>query len=445
MNAQRRVMDVTGHNVANESTPGYHRQTVQLRAVGGAPAAAVFAGQAARPSGVEVLGVARSQDQLLEARAVREEAFRASTQLTSTTLQRIESVFGEPSDVGLAAQLSEFWGGWSDIVDQPGGLTTRTQLLERAASLVGSLHETAASLQASRDSAVDRVVSLAIEVNDTAAEVAALNRTIVGNPSASNDLIDRRDVLVASLAKLTGAIARPSGNGQVDVYIGGRTVVAGSITQPLDGAGGALRWALDSQPVNAPAGEAAALTATITDIVPRYMTALDDVAATLVAQVNALHSLGYDQTGNTGRNFFDPAGVTAASIELSVDVAGLPQNIAAGAPVLPGPTAPGPLDAEQARQLAALADGAAGPDAKYRSMIGGLAVETRGAIRRASVQEQVADAAVSDADQVGAVSTDEEMANLIAAQRAFEASARVLTAIDELLGILIERTGVVGR
>ena len=131
--------------------------------------------------------------------------------------------------------------------------------------------------------------------------------------------------------------------------------------------------------------------------------------------------------------------MTAATIELRpVDVAGQPgqhrrRRTAAG------PAAPGALDGEQARAIAALADSATGPDSQYRALIAGLAVETRGAIRRADNQAHVTDTAISDAESVGSVSIDEEMANLVGAQRAYEASARFLTVVDELLGTLIER------
>lgn len=56
-----------------------------------------------------------------------------------------------------------------------------------------------------------------------------------------------------------------------------------------------------------------------------------------------------------------------------------------------------------------------------------------------------ADAARSDADSVGAVSLDEEMTNLVTAQHAYEAAARVVTAVDEILATIVQRLGVVGR
>ena len=226
--------------------------------------------------------------------------------------------------------------------------------------------------------------------------------------------------------------------------IGGRAIVSGPGVDPVDGSTGSLVWANDGSTVRTPPSQLASLTATINTIVPRYQAELDAVAASLVTQVNALHTTGYDPAGNTGRNFFDPANTTARNISLSVDVAGLPNSIAAGAPVLPGPLAPGANDGDLARQLAALADAGTGPGKIYQSMVTSLGIETRGARQQNTVQSQVSLAADARAESVGGVSIDEEMANLVAAQRAYEASARVLTAVDEMMGVLL-RTGVVGR
>jgi flagellar hook-associated protein 1 FlgK len=181
--------------------------------------------------------------------------------------------------------------------------------------------------------------------------------------------------------------------------------------------------------------------ATINDVVPRYLSALDDIANTLVTSVNTMHAAGYGQDGVTGRNFFDPAGTTAATIAISTDVAGQPSRLAAGAPKLPGPTAPGALDGNQARLIAALASSATGASTKYQTMISGMAIESRSAQQRADVQGTIADNAVKEADSVGSVSIDEEMTQMMEAQRAFQAASRVLSTVDDMLSFLIERTG----
>ena len=449
LQAQRRALDLIGHNISNAATPGYHRQRVELQGVG-APSNGVFSGAGVRQYGVDVIGVSRGYDALLAARAVREQGSSAFADLSSATLSRLEGLFPEPTDVGLANQLQEFWGGWTDVANDAGSVASRTALLERASSLIATLKTTAADIANVKSSAIDRVGTLAAEVNGLATEIASLNAQIGASPTAAHDLLDQRELLVTRLAELTGAQPHDTERGQIDVYIGGRAIVTGAVAHEIVANGndalppatpGSLVWAIGGQAVAASSGEAASLFVTITDVVPRYTAALDAVAAKLVTQVNGLHVQGYDQSGATGKNFFDPAGVTAATIELSVDVAGQPASIAAGAPQ-PGPTAPGALDGEQARALAALADSAAGPDSQYRALIAGLAVETRGAIRRADNQAHVTDTAISDAESVGSVSIDEEMANLVGAQRAYEASARFLTVVDELLGTLIQRMGV---
>jgi flagellar hook-associated protein 1 FlgK len=48
-------------------------------------------------------------------------------------------------------------------------------------------------------------------------------------------------------------------------------------------------------------------------------------------------------------------------------------------------------------------------------------------------------------DEVSGVSLDEEAANMIRFERAYQASARMMTAIDQMLETLINQMGLVGR
>lgn len=444
LTAQQRVMEVVSHNVANQATPGYRRQRVDLTPVAIRPGFG-DAGNGTRSGGVLINGVSQSREDLIAARAIREQGALRTAEGLGASLGRLEQIYAEPGDLGIASQLQALWTSFNDLANQPGSVAARTQLLQQADALTRSLHGAADTIEGLRTVTSDRVAGLADQVNTLATELARLNASITSTPTMANDLRDRRDLLVTQLSELIGAQPHTTASGQFDLTVGGRSLVTGDQVYRLDGAGGALTWSADGRPVNATRGEAAALLTTLHDIVPRYTTALDAVAATLVNDVNALHLTGYDQNGVTGRRFFDPAGVTAATIQLSVDVAGLPANIAAGAPVPPLNTAPGPLDGDLARQLARLADTASGADAAYRSMVGSLAVEARAAEQSTRVQADITEAATRDDASVSSVSLDEEMAQLVSAQRAYEASARVLTAVDDMLGILIERTGLVGR
>ncbi|MFZ4718684.1 MAG: flagellar hook-associated protein FlgK [Ilumatobacteraceae bacterium] len=444
LTAQQRTTEVVSHNVANQATPGYRRQRVDLIPVAVRPGFG-DTGNGTRTGGVLINGVSQSRDELIAARAIREQGALKTAEGLGATLGRLEQIYAEPGDLGIASQLQALWTSFNDVANQPGSVAARTQLLQQADALTQSLHNAADTISGLRTVTSDRIAGLADQVNTLATELARLNASITSTPTMANDLRDRRDMLVTQLSELTGAQPHTTASGQFDLTVGGRSLVTGDQVYRLDGTGGALTWVADGRPVNAARGEAAALVTTMNDIVPRYTAALDAVAATLVQDVNALHSTGFDQQGITGRNFFDPAGVTAATIQLSVDVDGLPGNIAAGAPVPPLNTAPGPLDGDLARQIARLADSTIGADSTYRSMVGSLAVESRAAEQATRVQSDITDAAVQDDASVSSVSLDEEMSQLVTAQRAYEASARVLTAVDDMLGILIERTGLVGR
>ena len=95
--------------------------------------------------------------------------------------------------------------------------------------------------------------------------------------------------------------------------------------------------------------------------------------------------------------------------------------------------------------ISQLSSAAGGPDELWRDFVVDLGVRTLSAERRASVTEASRRTAENLQLSQASVDLDEEAVNMLAYQRAYEGAARVMTAIDEMLDVLINRTGVVGR
>ena len=168
---------------------------------------------------------------------------------------------------------------------------------------------------------------------------------------------------------------------------------------------------------------------------------MDAVAKTLADSVNAIHTTGYTvdgyDTGTTGGAFFayDPADPARSLAVAITDPAGI-AVAAAGK---------GAHDSSVGRELAALAKSTSGADATWAAFVVDLGVQSASASSRATVAEAARSTASAAQLAQTSVDTDEETVNMLAFQRAYEGAARVLTAVDEMLDTLINRTGVVGR
>ncbi|MEX2459805.1 MAG: flagellar hook-associated protein FlgK [Paenibacillaceae bacterium] len=84
-------------------------------------------------------------------------------------------------------------------------------------------------------------------------------------------------------------------------------------------------------------------------------------------------------------------------------------------------------------------------DEFYRSLVGELGVQSQEATRQATNQKILVDQVDSNRQSVSGVSLDEEMANMIKFQHAYNAAARSLTTFDEMLDKVINSMGLVGR
>ena len=251
----------------------------------------------------------------------------------------------------------------------------------------------------------------------------------------ANELADSRDQLALQLSGLTGATVKAGADGTVDVMLGSTALVRGMTTTAVSvsdgstmGAQVGLQWA-DGRAVEVAGGSIAAGLGALNADLPAAAAGYDALAASLASTTNALHRGGTDLDSNPGGDFY--TGTTAATLAVAV---GDPRRVAAAGPQ-------GGLDGSRADAIAE------SPDAgrTWGSFVVGFGVQVAAAGRRADTAELTrADAAQNLASSAG-VDIDEEMANLVQFQRAYEGAARVLTAVDQALDTLINRTGVVGR
>lgn len=454
LNAHQRALQTAGHNAANASTPGFSRQRVDLKSVGGGVVPALWSTSNGIGNGVHAGSLIRIRDEFLEARMLREVGTGAQLQSLGSVMNRVEMIFPEPSDVGLAHQLAELWGAFDDVANQPGSISTRIALLERAATVADELNRASAELGNLHTSITGQADILVSEVNATAARVAELNKAVRNATTAGlspHDMADERDRLIERLGELVGVTTQPGEHGVMNVYLGGTALVRADRAETLElhvadspGSLGlhevSVRWEKDGYPTQVKTGEIAGLVDGANRAIPKYLANLDAVAVRLAQELNAVHEAGFDLDGNAGEPFYvNPGGgpITASTIRLNDAIS--PRGVAASG----DPDAP--LDAANARHLAGIGESPDRPDLVYNELIGALGVETQALERRQAIQNEVIRQVDDAREGVRGVNIDEEMIAMVQAQHAYSASARLMTAIDEMLQTLISRTGVVGR
>lgn len=437
--AHQRALAITAQNVANARTPGYSRQVLNLRS------SAVSAGPGQWiAQGVDDLGVSRVRDQFLDAMYRRRISYYAGAQVLQDQLQGLEAAVNEPTELGIANALDDFFNAFSDLANEPSGIAGRQLVVAMAGRLVGQFHQLSATLEDLAADAARQLEARVSDANELMRQIAELNERLLsaGGPAAETpDLQDHRDLLIDQLSELLPVQVRAHEDGTVDVVSEGRMLVQGNraeslvMTQGEDGAYG-LAFASDGVEVNPEAGSLRALASLLNETLPDFRSRLDRSARAIVTEVNAIHREGITQTGRTGVDFFDPNGVTASSIGLSEDVAGSLGEIATGTTADPGDNAIALRIAELRRRPI---DSLGGMTLRetYLDFAGAVASTARRAADDVQVQEILVTQADSARLAVSGVSVDEEMVNLISQQQAYAAAARLVQVSTELMDVIL--------
>lgn len=459
LQAQTSAMETASHNIANATVDGYSRQRVDLQ-----PNMPLYTPNGAVGTGVVVANITRVRDTMLDT-SYRSQASQSGTYGTRRDLlTQVSNVFGEPSDTGLSSTLDQFWGAWGDLANSPTSTAAKSVVQQRGGQLASTLNRFSTDLDGVTASANEQVTNQVTMLNRYTSQIAGLNRSIVAEESSghtANDLRDVRDRAIDEMNKIVPVRSLEEPNGSSTLYLGGIAIVDGVTTKQLsvDRSGGTLTLKTSGgSTIGAPDGSLGAALGVINKDIPTAKKQLDDMAASLVSKINAVHRTGWTQAGDvlgnsnwnvatppTGSNvdFFDPSKTTAGSISLSSAVTSDPSYIASS-------------NVQNASGNSVIANAMAGMRSDtsnilktgsttlrtsfgeyYRDVVTRVGVDTSDADSSATVYETLTNQIEAQRQSVSGVSTDDELIEMTKRQQAYSAAAKVITAADDMSQTLL--------
>lgn len=459
--AAKAGLDVVGQNLVNANSQGYTRQRIVTSGVPALNQAGLFSGGVRPGQGVNVDGVQRLDDAALDARVRSTTALSGYSDTRASALSALEDSLNEPGANGLSAQLQKFWSAWSDVANQAGEQAPAGVLLGQAGSLVTQLSQGYAAVDGQWTALRTNVDGMVTDLNQAASQVAELNgriRSTLAAGGSANELMDRRDVLTTQIANLAGGVVRQADDGTVDVLVGGNAIVSGTTFNAVQAAGARvmgdatadpvrLEWA--NRPGTAIAMEGGSIAGALSTLAPADASGTGGVlaeaaasfnafAVTLAQRVNDLHRTGTTPSGTTGLDFFAIDPTKPAALGLSVVPTNLNQ-IATGTPGAGG------ADGSLAGAIAQLGTGPNAVDKQWSAFVVRVGVASKSEQQQSDLADLASKGAVNAQLSNSSVDIDEENMNMLAFQHAYQGAARVMTAVDEALDVLINHTGLVGR
>jgi flagellar hook-associated protein 1 FlgK len=213
------AIQTTGNNLANVSTPGYHRQRVELSPTRSSEIGnGIFVG-----NGVELSAVTRQVDEALEARLRGSIADENASAITQDLMSRIESVQNELTDTDLSSRLGSYFDAWSQLSTDPQDLSLRTLVTQEATSLttfINDLREDYASLASETDEALGQAVEAADDLIDRIAQVNEQIRNREGLGGEASSLRDQRDQMLGELSRYFDISTSEQPSGSIDIFVG---------------------------------------------------------------------------------------------------------------------------------------------------------------------------------------------------------------------------------
>ncbi|MBI3414283.1 MAG: flagellar hook-associated protein FlgK [Verrucomicrobia bacterium] len=459
LQTQQQGIEVAGHNLANVNNPAYSRQRVVIET--GSTVSTAIGPQG---NGADVSGIEQMRNVLMDQQIQSELSVMGFQEKKQAALQYAESNLGQQIDrnyagansanaaQGVGAQqtidegLSDLFASFQSVATSPTSLAERQVLTQKAQGLANEFNQVNQRLTQLRTYLDDTLRSDVGAANQLIGQIANLNDKIIttesGATGQANDLRDERQAKIEALSKLVPMQTTPTAAGDVDITIGGVAMVTGGKVldqlEAYDAGGGSFmvrsqtsQSALSLSGNGGLAGTIDARDGTVANM----QKDLNTLATTIISQVNAIHQGGFSLTGSTGANFF--VGTDAGSIQVNNALVVDPSLIqASGTTGVVG-------DNTVALKLAQLADASQAAlnnqtfSQSYQKTVAAMGEDLARANSDVGSQQAVQSLLLRQRDSLSGVSLDDEMTDLMKYQKAFAASAKLITTIDQMLDTVL--------
>ncbi len=433
----QQALETSSNNVANANTPGYSREVPVLEA--GDP---VVFGALSIGTGVVLDKIESMRDPILEIQLNQETQQQSSLNAQLRQLQQIQTSFSSATS-GIGADITNFFNKLQQLAPDPTNLALRQAVLTAAGNLATDFNTSANNLQTQRGNLNQTVVQDVGQVNTLTTEIASVNQQISNLENAhqsASTLVDKQTSLIRQLSGLVDVQVISTDQGISLTTSNGTALVSGGKSFALStqiGSGGTQKVMSGTQDITGTlTGGSLAGTIQIRDQeIPNVLSQLDQLAAGFSDAVNAANAKGYILSNSVpptpGGNIFTtpPAGGTGAAAAMQVVITD-PALLAASSDGTPG------SNGNLANLSAVHDEGAVNgqtPLDSYSNLVFQVGSTTSNTAADADASSQILQQLQDQRGSVSGVSLDEEAANIVQYQAAYQAAARVVSTVNSLL------------
>lgn len=439
LGAEQGALNATTNNVANVNTPGYSR--LQPVLVESDP---VVLGSVTYGTGVSLEKLQSLRDPILQLRIQEETQQQGQLNAFVTAMQQSQVQFTtSSSDIGT--EITNFFTSLNQLSTDPTNAGLRQNVLTAAQNMATAFNNTANNLTQQRSSLNLQVTQDVNQVNVLTGQIASLNTQISQLQGVNQDasaLVDQRDVLIGQLSSLIDVSSIQSDNGLTLTTSNGTPLVVGgqsfALTTQTNASGMQDIYSQGADiTANLTSGELSGVIQARDQDIPALLSNLDTLAAALANNLNAANAQGFtlveqsDGTLQPGGNLFvpPPASGQGAASTMALAISD-PSLIAASSdPKAPGSN--GNLAALSGVQDQAVANGQ-NPMDYYSNIVFRVGNDVSTGSAELNSSRLMLNQLQNQRGSISGVSLDEEAANMVQYQKAFDAAAQVVTTINDM-------------